>query len=92
MYATSRDPPRSELAFIRKTCPRRSIYISYLVGRTGFEPVTSSVSGLFQDQRQVLQPRSAGLWACPRVTVTVFGRPPDRARGGHELLMVRLRA
>jgi hypothetical protein len=54
--------------------------------------LTSSVSGLFQDQRQVLQPRSAGLWACPAVTVTVFGRPPDRARGGHELLMVRLRA
>jgi hypothetical protein len=48
--------------------------------------------GLFQDERQVLQPRSAGLWAGPRVTVTVFGRPPDRAYGGHELLMVRLRA
>jgi hypothetical protein len=42
--------------------------------------VTASVSGLFQGQRQVLQPRSASLWACPRVTVTVFGRPPDRAR------------
>jgi hypothetical protein len=26
-------------------CSKRSIYPSYLVGRTGFEPVTSSVSG-----------------------------------------------
>ena len=50
----------------------------------------ASVSELFQDQRQVLQSRSAPMLVCPRATVTDCGWPTDRARGGHELLMVRL--
>ena len=40
--------------------------------------------GCFSDQRHVLQPRSAGLPVCPRVTVMAPGGPSDRARGGHD--------
>jgi hypothetical protein len=35
--------------------------------------------GCFNDQRHVPKPMSAGLPVCPRVTVTVPERPPDRA-------------
>ena len=40
--------------------------------------------GCFSDQRHLLQPRSAGLPDCPRLTVMAPGGPPDRARGGHD--------
>ncbi len=53
------------------------------VGRTGFEPVTSSVSGLLGGLAHVRQARSRCLRCCPGVTVTILGRPPYRARGGH---------
>ncbi len=52
--------------------------------------LASSLSGLFQRSARVPQTRSAGLLVCPRVTVTVPGRPPDRARGGHDPLIHRL--
>jgi hypothetical protein len=45
--------------------------------------------GCFSDQRHLLEPSSASLLVCPRVTVTVPERPPDRARGGHDPLIRR---
>jgi hypothetical protein len=35
------------------------------------------------------QARSRWLLRCPGLTVTTLGRPPDRARGGHDLLIRR---
>jgi hypothetical protein len=55
----------------------------------GLNPSASSLSGCFSDQRHLLEPGSAGLSVCPRVTVTVPERPPDRARGGHDPLIRR---
>jgi hypothetical protein len=58
-----------------------------VVGRTGFEPVTSSVS---RSPRPSVPPasRQAALHKeCPGVTVTTLGRPPHRARGGHDPLI-----
>lgn len=49
--------------------------------------LTSSLSGLFRDTQGLLFRRQVGLSGCPRVTVTVPGRPPDRARGGHDRLI-----
>jgi hypothetical protein len=62
--------------------PRRDRF-SKMVGRTGFEPVTSSVSGILRDSSHLCQARSRCLRCCPRVTVTTLGLPPHRARGGH---------
>jgi hypothetical protein len=49
--------------------------------------LTSSLSGLFRDTQGLLFRRQVGLSGCPRVTVTVPGRPPERARGGHDRLI-----
>ena len=54
------------------------------VGLDGLEPSTSSLSGMLGHGRYVLRSRSAGLPVCPRVTVTVPGRPSHRARSGHD--------
>jgi hypothetical protein len=54
------------------------------VGLGGLEPPASSLSGMIGHRRYVLRPMSAGLSACPRVTVTNPDRPPDRARVGHD--------
>jgi hypothetical protein len=48
---------------------------------------TSSVSGLLRDQAQVGKSRSRGLRSYPRVAVVALGRPPHRARGGHDPLI-----
>ena len=63
-----------------------------VVGRTGFESVTSSVSGLLRDSAHVRQARSRCLRCCPRVAVVSLSRPPHRARGGHEPLRPELAA
>jgi len=47
-------------------------------------PMTTSLSGIIGHGRYVLRPRSAGESVCPRVTVRVPDRPPDRARVGHD--------
>src|ERR1022692_3497282 len=48
--------------------------------------------GCFSDRRRPPQPKSAGLSTCPRMTVTVSDRPPDRARGGHDLWAKKARS
>ncbi len=58
-------------------------YIRKIVGRTGFEPVTSSVSGLLGALAHVRQAWLRCLRCCPGVTATTLGRPPHRACGGH---------
>ncbi len=60
-------------------------------GHTGFEPVTSSVSGLLGDVAYVRQARSRCLRCCPGVAVVAIGRPSHRARGGHDFLIRRSR-
>jgi hypothetical protein len=55
-----------------------------LVGLGGLEPPTSSLSGIIGHGRYVLRPRSVGRSVCPRVAVTIPGRPSDRARVGHD--------
>jgi len=50
----------------------------------------SPESGSLADQLHVHRSRSEGLPGCPRVTVRVRGRPPDRAREGYAVLKVRL--
>ena len=52
-------------------------------------PVTSSVSGLLLGSADVRQARSRCLRCCPGATVTALGRPPHRARRGHDLLTRR---
>jgi hypothetical protein len=66
-----------------RACSNCSISLSYLVGRTGFEPVTSSVSGLLRDSAHLHQARSRCSRPLPRVAVITLDRPPDRARDGH---------
>lgn len=63
--------------------PDGFVMASDLVGRTGFEPVASSVSGLVRDSAHLRQARPRCLRCCPGVTVTTLGRPPHRAREGH---------
>ena len=66
---------------------RPVVMASDLVGRTGFEPVTSSESGLLRNLAYVRQTRSRCLRCCPRVTVIPLSRPPHRACGGHGLFV-----
>jgi len=49
------------------------------------------MSGLLRDSAHVRQSRSRGSRCCPGVTVMTLGLPPDRARGGHDPLIRRLR-
>ena len=49
------------------------------------------MSGLLADLAYVRQGRSRCLWCCPGVAVVALGRPPCRARSGHDLLIRRLR-
>ena len=49
------------------------------------EPVTSSVSGLLGEQAHVRKATSRCLRCCPEGAVVALGRPPQRARGGHDL-------
>jgi hypothetical protein len=51
--------------------------------------LTSSVSGLLADLAHVRQARSRWPRSCPRVAVITLGRPPHRARCGHDLLIRR---
>ncbi len=51
--------------------------------------VSSSVSGLLGDQAHVPKARSRRLSCCPGVAVVALGRPPHRARDGHDLLFRR---
>lgn len=44
---------------------------------------TSSLSGMLPHRLHLRKSRSERVPSCPRVTVRVRGRPPDRARGGH---------
>ena len=60
-----------------------------VVGVPGLEPGTSSLSGLLRELAHMRQARSRWLLRCPGLTVTTLGRPPDRARGGHDLLIRR---
>jgi hypothetical protein len=50
----------------------------------------SSLSGMLADRLHLHKSRPERVPGCPRVTVKVRGRPPDRARGGHTLVMVQL--
>ena len=54
-----------------------------VVGRTRFELVTSSVSGLLRVLVHVRQARLQCLEGCPGVTMMTLGGPPHRARSGH---------
>jgi hypothetical protein len=49
------------------------------------------VSGLLRQAAHVRQARSCRPTCCPRVAVITLGRPPRRARGGHDLLIRRYR-
>jgi hypothetical protein len=46
--------------------------------------LTSSLSGMLADRLHLHKSRPARVLGCPRVTVKVRGKPPDRARSGHE--------
>ena len=59
------------------------------VDRGRLELPTSSLSGLLRELAHMRQARSRWLLRCPGLTVTTLGRPPDRARGGHDLLIRR---
>jgi hypothetical protein len=83
------NPEQSAPGMAPTACSRCSIYLLYLVGRTGFEPVTSSVSGLLADLAYVRQGRSRCLWCSPGVAAVALGRPLCRARSGHDLLIRR---
>ena len=47
------------------------------------------VSGLLADLAYVRQGRSRCLWCCPGVVAVALGRPPCRARSGHDLQIRR---
>jgi hypothetical protein len=47
------------------------------------------VSGLLADLAYVRQGRSRCLWCCPGVAAVALGRPPCRARSGHDLQIRR---
>jgi hypothetical protein len=86
-------PPRSSRA-LRRAWQCQALEAAHALGLLiygqtwlGLNPSASSLSGCFSDQRHLLEPGSAGLSVCPRVTVTVPERPPDRARGGHDPLI-----
>ena len=78
------DPDHLAPGMAPKACSRRSIPVSYLVGRTGFEPVTSSVSGKADIQVKALQTHLACgyiIQAAPGCPSEIH--PPD-ARLTHE--------
>jgi hypothetical protein len=47
------------------------------------------MSGLLADLAYVRQGRSRCLWCCPGVVAVALGRPPCRARSGHDLQIRR---
>src|SRR5215468_10646206 len=69
--------------------PRLDRGVPQAMCHRGLEPRTSSLSGITGHGRYVLRPGSVGLSVCPRVTVTIPDRPPDRARVEHDYVIRR---